>query len=164
MPKWNWFTGHLLVLGEFVERLPPDANVQSAMQIMALENWKDTEVFLMDLWPIYPTYFLVFDPQTAHQVSNKFNMPKPPIHLKFMQPIVGGPSMHGMNHGDWKYWRSIFNPGFSSGSMMDLVPEVVDSVDVFCDILREHVGSEDPIQLNHLTTRLTTEIILKLTM
>lgn len=164
MPKWSWFTGHLLVLQEYVERLPPDANVQLAMQTLALEKWGHTEIFLMDFWPVYPPFYMIFDPQTAYQVSNKFNMPKLPLHLKFMHPIVGGPSIHGMNHGEWKYWRSIFNPGFSASSMMDLVPEVVDSVQVFCDILKENDGSTDPVQLNTLTTRLTMEIILKVTL
>ncbi|KAJ5652032.1 hypothetical protein N7507_009458 [Penicillium longicatenatum] len=164
MPKWNWFTGHLLVLQEYIERLPPDANVQLAMQSLALEKWGHTEIFLMDFWPVYPPFYIVFDPQAAYQVSNKFNLPKLPLHLKFMHPIVGGPSLHGMNHGEWKYWRNIFNPGFSGGSMMDLVPAVVDSTQVFCDILQGKVGSKEPIQLSTLTSRLTMEVILKITL
>ncbi|KAJ5691516.1 hypothetical protein N7488_012251 [Penicillium malachiteum] len=164
MPKWNWFTGHLFVLQEYVERLPPDANVQLAIQTLALEKYADTEVFLMDTWPVYPPFYMVFDPQTAYQVSNKYNLPKLPLHLKFMHPITGGPSLHGMNHEEWRYWRAIFNPGFSGGSMMDLVPAVVDSVQTFCDILRENVGSKDPVQLSGLTTRLTMEIILKVSL
>lgn len=164
MPKWNWFLGHLLVLGEYIEKLPPDANVQMAMQQLALTEFAHTEVFLMDTWPMYPAFWVVFDPQAAYQVSNKFNLPKLPLHLKFMMPVVGGPSMHGMNHAEWKYWRSIFNPGFSGGSMMDLVPAVVDSVQVFCDILKQKAGSKEPVQLSKLTNRLTMEVILKVTL
>ncbi|KAJ5740972.1 hypothetical protein N7493_000844 [Penicillium malachiteum] len=164
MPKWNWFTGHLLVLQEYFDRLPTDANIQLAIQTLALENHGDTKIFLMDTWPVYPPFYMVFDPQTAYQVSNKFNLPKLPLHLKFMHPITGGPSLHGMNHEEWRYWRAIFNPGFSGGSMMDLVPAVVDSVQVFCDILQENVGSKDPVQLSGLTTRMTMEIILKVSL
>lgn len=162
MPKWNWWMGHLLVLQKYVDRLPPDANVQLAMQDLALE-WGETEIFLMDFWPIYPPFFIVYDPQAAVQVSTKFVLPKLPLHLKFMQPIVGGPNLHSMSGQEWKAWRSIFNPGFSSTRMMDLLPAVIDSVQVFCDILQESVGS-GIIHLDDLTTRLTMEVILKVTL
>ncbi|KAE8384070.1 cytochrome P450 [Aspergillus alliaceus] len=63
----------------------------------------------------------------------------------------------------WKTLRSIFNPEFCTGSMMDLVRAVVDSAQVFCDILREKVGS-GLSYLDDLTTRLTMDIILRVTL
>jgi cytochrome P450 len=162
MPKWNWFTGHLLVLGKYLDPLPSNAFVQLAMQDLALE-FSETEVFLMDVWPIYPAFWVVYDPQASVQVSTKLNLPKIPLHLKFMYPIVGGPNLHSMTGSEWKAWRTIFNPGFSASSMADLMPAVIDSVQVFCDILREHVGS-GIIKLDELSTRLTMEVILKVTL
>ncbi|KAJ5179513.1 hypothetical protein N7492_002723 [Penicillium capsulatum] len=162
MPKWNWWTGHLLVLQKYTDRLPPDANVQLAMEELALE-YGDTEVFLMDFWPVYPPFFIVYDPQAAMQVSTKLVLPKLPLHLKFMLPIVGGPNLHSMNGQEWKTWRSMFNPGFSAARMTDLLPAVIDSVQVFCDILRENVDS-GIVHLDDLTTRLTMDIILKVTL
>ncbi|KAJ5938110.1 hypothetical protein N7454_004452 [Penicillium verhagenii] len=162
MPKWNWVTGHLLVLQQYVDRLPADAFVQLAMQDLALE-YKDTEIFLMDFWPIYPPFFIVFDPDAAVQISTKHVLPKLDLHLAMMKPIVGGPNLHSMSGQEWKEWRAIFNPGFSNSSMMDLMPAVVDSVEVFCDILREKAGS-GILRLDDLTTSLTMEIILKVTL
>ncbi|KAF7586102.1 hypothetical protein BBP40_009451 [Aspergillus hancockii] len=49
--RWNWITGHLLVLNKYVERLPPNANVALATEI-AFE-FPDTEIFLLDIWPVY---------------------------------------------------------------------------------------------------------------
>ncbi|KAF5865382.1 hypothetical protein ETB97_004199 [Aspergillus alliaceus] len=54
MPKeWNWLTGHLLVLLKYVDRLPPDANVNIAMRELAME-FAHTEIFFMDFWLVYP--------------------------------------------------------------------------------------------------------------
>jgi cytochrome P450 len=71
--------------------------------------------------------------------------------------------MISMNDAEWKKWRSIFNPGFSAGTMVDQVSTVVDSVQVFCDILRVKAGT-GPVHLDDLTTRLAMEVILKVTL
>lgn len=164
MPKWSWFTGHLLVLQKFHDRMPPDANVQLALQDLCIEDWGHTEVFLMDFWPIYPPFYMVFDPQTATEVSNKWNLPKYPYHTEFMRPVTGGQSLVSMNGVEWKSWRSIFNPGFNPGHMLNLVPAVVDSVQFFCDKLRETAEAGKVHQLDILTSRLTTDVILKVSL
>ncbi|KAJ5692109.1 hypothetical protein N7462_001532 [Penicillium macrosclerotiorum] len=163
MPKgWSWWTGHLLVLQKYVDRLPTNANVMLAIQEMALE-FSDTEIFILDMWPVYPPLLVTYSPEAMAQITTKYNFPKTRMHLKFLGPIVGGPNMLSMNGAEWKLWRSVFNPGFSTACMADLVPAVVDSVQTFSDILREKAGS-GPIQLDDLTTRLTMEIILKVTL
>jgi cytochrome P450 len=122
MPEgWNWLTGYLLILRKYVDSLPSDANVKLAMRDLALE-FTDTEVFLMDVWPVYPAILIVFDPDTAVQISNKYNLPKTDMHLRFMKPITGGPDLISMSGQEWKTWRSLFNSGFSSGAMMESVP------------------------------------------
>ncbi|KAL4779091.1 cytochrome P450 [Aspergillus varians] len=163
MPKeWSWFTGHLLALQKYVNRLPADANVLLAVHELAKE-YADTEIFLMDTWPVFPAVYMIYDPEASVQVSTKYNLPKTDNSLNFMHPITGGPSLLSINDAEWKKWRSIFNPGFSVGNMVDQVPAVVDSVQVFCDILREKVGS-GVFPLDDITTRLTMEVILRVTL
>ncbi|KAL4914026.1 cytochrome P450 [Aspergillus aurantiobrunneus] len=163
MPKeWSWLTGHLLVLQKYVDWLPADSHVLLAVHELA-KDYADTEVFLMDVWPVFPALYMVYDPDAAVQISTKHNLPKPDQALKFMHPITGGPSLLAVNDSEWKTWRSIFNPGFSAGNMTDQVPAVVDSVQVFCDILREKIGA-GVFQLDHLTTRLTMDVILQVTL
>ena len=157
--KWSWLTGHLLVLQKYISRLPSDVNFNLVLRDLSLE-FTDTEIFLLDLWPVFPASFIVCNPEAAVQISTKYNLPKPDIHLKLMQPIAGGPSLPSMDDKEWKTWRALFNPGFSVGSMMDLVPEIIDSVQVFCDILQEKVGS-GLFCLDGLTTRLTMDVIIK---
>ncbi|CAG8971815.1 hypothetical protein HYALB_00001925 [Hymenoscyphus albidus] len=163
MPEgWSWFTGHLLTLPKYVDRLPPDANVNLAMLDLARE-FSDTEVFLMDFWPVYPPLPMVYDPDTSIQISTKYNLPKTDMHLQFMEPITGGPNLLSMGGEEWKNWRSLFNPGFSSGALMDSVPHIVNPIQVFCDKLKEQSG-KGLVELDSMTTRLTMDVIIKVTL
>lgn len=159
---WNWLTGNLLSLQKYVNRVPSNAHVLLAVHELAKE-YADTEVFLMDTWPMFPVMYMIFDPDTAVQVSTKYNLPKPASFHKSMQPVTGGPSLVSINDSEWKKWRSIFNPGFSAGNMVDQVSAVVDSVQVFCDILRDKAGT-GLVKLDDFTTRLTMEVILRVTL
>jgi cytochrome P450 len=163
MPDWNWWTGHLLVLKDNLDRLPADANPYYAMQDLVLKQHSDTEIFLMDYWPIHEPILMISSPEIATQVSNKYTLQKPHNAIKSFAPIVGGDSLITMNGDDWKTWRALFNPGFSASHMLDLVPTIVDSVDVFCQLLRERADG-GVFSLSVLTMRLTMEIITKVTL
>lgn len=163
MPKgWNWIMGHLLVLPKYLDKLPPDASVVFAMRDLC-EEFTDTELFLIDFWPMYTPLFTIFGPEPIAQVCNKYNLPKPGGAAKYMRPITGGPDLVYMNGDDWKYWRSLFNPGFSTGAVLNHVPHIVDSVLVFRTKLIEEVG-RGMFSLDELATKLTQEIILKVTL
>ncbi|PHH67383.1 hypothetical protein CDD81_152 [Ophiocordyceps australis] len=163
MPKeWNWFTGHLMVLQKYLDKGPQDAAVALAMRELARE-YADTEVFLMDFWPVYPALLVLFGPKAITQVSNEYNLPKTAVVARFMKPVSGGPDLVSMNGDEWKYWRSLFNPGFSSGAMLNSVPHIVDSTLVFREKLVEMIG-RGMFSLDELTTKLTTEVILKVTL
>jgi cytochrome P450 len=110
MPKeWSWITGHLLVLQQYVDGIPPDAAVAFAMRDLCQE-YSHTEVFLMDFWPVHPPLLTVFGPEAISQVCNKYNLPKTVVASRFMKPVAGGPNLVSMNGDEWKYWRSLFNP------------------------------------------------------
>jgi hypothetical protein len=55
-----------------------------------------------------------------------------------------------MNGGEWKTWRSHFNPGFSAAALMEHVPYIVERVQVFCHKLRTMLDE----RLSLLTTML----------
>jgi len=163
MPKnWSWITGHLPILQKFIDKLPPDANVNLALADLCME-FKDTEIFLMDYWPVYPPLFLVHSPEVAMRVSTKLNLAKTEQIGKSLLPITGGQSLISMNGDEWKMRRNLFNPGFSATSMMDNVPHIVDYVMVFSELLRDKAG-KGIVYLDDLTTRLTMDIIIKVAM
>ncbi|KAL5389726.1 hypothetical protein DPSP01_002218 [Paraphaeosphaeria sporulosa] len=68
-----------------------------------------------------------------------------------------------MNEQQWKMWRSLFSSGFSAGHMLSLVPTIVDSVEVFCEILRERVD-KGVFQLDDMAANLAMDIITKTTL
>ena len=159
---WSWWFGHLRVLDKKLQRLPSDANVYMAMEDM-VEDHAANEVFLMDLWPIFTPVLMISGPDLAIQASVKHDLPKPQDQQESFQPIIGGPSLITMNEQQWKVWRSLFSPGFSASHMLELVPKIVDSVEVFCEHLHGHVG-KDVLKLDDMTTRLAMDVITKATL
>jgi cytochrome P450 len=163
MPKeWSWVFGHLLVLQKYVDKLPLDAAVTYATQALC-DEFADAELYFMDFWPVYPPLYIVFGPELAHQISNKYNMPKTANVSSFMEPITGGPNLLTMNGDEWRRWRALFNPGFSTGAMLHNVPLVVDSVLTFREKLIEMIG-KGHFSLDDFASRLTLEVILKVTL
>lgn len=159
---WSWWFGHLMVLDQKLQHLPFDANVYMAMEDM-VEDHADTEVFLMDLWPVFQPVLMISGPDLAIQASSKYDLPKPRDQQESFRPIIGGPSLITMNEQQWKIWRSLFSSGFSTSHMLSLVPTIVDSMDVFCELLREHVD-KDVFKLDDMATRLAMDIITKTTL
>ncbi|KAF2875734.1 cytochrome P450 [Massariosphaeria phaeospora] len=106
---------------------------------------------------------MVYGPEVAVQVSTKYNLPKTEQIGKSILPIIGGPSLISMNGDEWKTWRSLFKPGFSAASMSENVPHIVRYVQIFCDKLTERAG-KGLFKLDDLTTRLTMDVIIKLTL
>ncbi|KAF2111948.1 cytochrome P450 [Lophiotrema nucula] len=162
MPPWSWTFGHLRTLQKYTDKLPPNANVVLANWDL-MNDFPESEVLLLDTWPVYPPLLLVSSPEIATQISTKYNLPKMVMHSKMMKPITGGPNLLTMDGDEWKTWRSLFNPGFSTQAIMDQVPYIVDCVSTFCQKLKEKVD-KDIVILDDLTSRLTFEIITKVTL
>ncbi|KAF2440902.1 cytochrome P450 [Karstenula rhodostoma CBS 690.94] len=159
---WSWWFGHLKVLDQKLQQLPSDANVYMAMEDM-VEDHANTEVFLMDYWPVFQPVLMISGPDIAIQASTKYDLPKPRDQQESFRPIIGGPSLITMNEQQWKIWRSLFSSGFSASHMLDLVPTIVDSMEVFCEQLRSHVD-KDVFKLDDMATHLAMEIITKTTL
>ncbi len=66
-----------------------------------------------------------------------------------------------MDGQEWKYWRSIFNPGFSASHLMTLVPDIVGETKVFCDLLQTHAKEQDVFRMKTLTDNLAMDVIGK---
>jgi cytochrome P450 len=145
-----------------LDNLPIDASVFLVLEKLA-EGHSDTEAFIVDLWPGAPASLIVFGSESSFEVSNKYNLPKPHSQVDLFRPMVGGQSILTMNNDEWKRWRTLFNPGFSAAHMTKLVPTIVESVQVFCDIMRDN-AEQNLVQLDTLTTRLTMEVIAKVTL
>jgi cytochrome P450 len=158
MPEWSWICGHLLVLRHYLDSYPPDTFVNIIAAHMA-RDLGNPDMFYLDLWPFLAPNLMVNSPEAATQVSNKLNLPKPPMYRAMFDPMNGGPSILTMNGKEWKHWRTLFNPGFAPGYLLEQVPAIVGSIEIYCDQLKQRAGTV--FRLEDVTTRMTMEVIMK---
>lgn len=162
MPEWSWLSGHIFHFYAQSRKLPREANVDLTFNEIALE-FQDDEMFLIDMWPLSEPMLTVFNPEAANEVCQKANLPKAKKNETMLLPITGGNNLLSMNGDLWKTWRTLFNPGFSSGAIMEQVPQIVKYVSAFCDALRKNAGG-GLVFLDPLTTEMTFQVILKISL
>lgn len=158
MPEWSWIGGHLPALRRYLDLYPPDTFVNIIATRMA-HDLGNPDMFYLDLWPFLAPNLAVCCPEAATHVSNKLNLPKPAMYKTMFDPMNGGPSILTMNGKEWKNWRTLFNPGFAPAYLLEQIPTIVDSVEIYCDQLKRRAGTI--FRLEDVATRLTMEIIMK---
>ena len=57
---------------------------------------------------------IVMDPNVANQVTQAKSPPKHSVNTVVLAPLVGKRSVVTAEGQEWKFLRSILNPGFSS--------------------------------------------------
>lgn len=53
----------------------------------------------------------------------------------------------------WKFWRGVFNPGFSPAHLLTLAPMIIDKALIFTEKLAEHARKGDVVPLETLPPR-----------
>jgi cytochrome P450 len=164
--------GHLKIFDDFRKTHPPDISIyvlhdwlhDKAKEFFPAEG-KVPPVVYMDLWPFSPCFALVFDPVAASQFTQVRSLPKMALILEFLDPLTRGLDVVSMNGQLWKTWRSRFNPGFSSRNVNTLLPELIEEVVVFTNLLKARAGENGSwgkvFQLEEKTTNLTFDVIVR---
>ncbi len=119
-------------------------------------------LFYIDTWPFGPPMLVAASPYIANQVTTAHSLPKFAAMRDYMKPVTGGMDLTTMEGRDWKTWRNIFNPGFSSSHLMMMVPEMIKDVHTYCEILRERAAKGEVFPLDPLTIDLNLDIIGRL--
>jgi len=157
MPEFRIVTGHFLTLKKVFTALPSNATIHAKIARLAKEF--PGGIFYINMWPFLSrTLVVVSTPSAALQVQEA-NLEKPPDLREPLDTLTGGPSLITMEGTAWKTWRSLFNPGFSTGYMIGIVPAIADEVAVFCKILRQKAIEGKVFQLEELSLKLTVDII-----
>jgi len=156
MPKYKALSGHLLALKEQVDKLPPDCTINTPFLMMA-SDYPDG-IFYFDLWPISNPLLILSTPSASLQLAQA-PLDKPEQVNAAFEHLTGGANLFTMPEAAWKPWRSLFNPGFSSSYMLELVPAIAKETKVFHEILQQHAGSSAIVQLENLTLKLTVDVI-----
>lgn len=95
----------------------------------------------------------------------KESRPKHPAVKDMMARISGSEdNLLSADGPEWSSWRKIFNPGFASSHLTKLAPAIVADALIYCEILEKHARANDVFRLEEVATRLTIDIIAKVTM
>ncbi|RVD87883.1 uncharacterized protein DFL_002086 [Arthrobotrys flagrans] len=160
-PPHHWLLGHLIVMAKISQEIPMDAHPQVQLPAL-LERYglKEKGIMYLDIWPMASPMVVVCDPKMAYQCAQQYSLPKA---IKELDPILGplsGPGNLVASDGNfWKFWRSVFNPGFAAQHLMTLVPGIVKDCETFCKVMEEAAASGQVVNLEKLTTCLTIDII-----
>ena len=118
-------------------------------------------IFYLDAWPFMTLTLVVTSPPALAQITTEHVLPKFPAIKDYLYPLANGKDLVSMNGQEWRYWRDVFNPGFSASHLMTLVPDIVKETMVFLDVLRGHANKQDVFRMKNLTDNLAMDVIGK---
>ena len=162
MPPLHPVFGHLLVLSKIMSRLPKDAHPHYLPDQIRRAYPELGPIFYIDAWPFLTLTLVVASPNTLYQITQERTLPKFPAISDFLYPLTGEKDIVSMDGREWKTWREIFNPGFSAGHLMTLVPAMVKQTAIFCRILSNLSDKGKTFRMKKLTDGLTIDIIGKI--
>lgn len=159
MPPHHPVFGHIFVLAAVMSKLPKDAHPHYLPDQLRRRYPDLGPIFYLDAWPFITLTLVVASPETLVQITTEHVLPKFPAIKDFLFPLANGKDLVSMDGPEWKYWRNIFNPGFSSNHLMTLVPDIVRETTVFCDVLEDHAAKKDILRMKDLTDNLAMDVI-----
>jgi cytochrome P450 len=160
-PMQSWLWGHLPIAGECQELFPQGIHAHNFGRYIQ-KKYELGTVFYLDWWPLGPRWLFMSDPELINQhVTTAQNLPKSCLETEYLDTFLGAHNMVSVEGQQWKNLRTMFNPGFSSAHLMTLVPYIVDSSLVFCNVIQKKAESNELFELEEYGTRLTIDIIGK---
>lgn len=164
MPPHHPIFGHLQLVAGIMSSLPSDIHGHVLPHQIKLRLPGLSPVFYIDTWPFGPPMLVITAPDQAHQVTQSHSLPKFHALRDYMRPMTGGNDLVTMEGRAWKTWRDTFSPGFRSGHLITLVPEMVKEVSIFCTILRDLAGKHEMFLMDRVATRLSLDVIGRITL
>lgn len=154
----SFLWGHLKQMGEAQKPFPPKA--EHGYGVADLAKSYTNGLFYMDTWPFSDPLLIVTTPVAANALQ-KYNhsLTKPGDVTGPLDTLCAGSSMMTMPEDQWKQWRSLFNPSFSSTYLTQLAPTVAAEVSIFCQKLRQVATKGEEIKLDPLASRLTIDVV-----
>ncbi|KAI0423485.1 vera protein [Xylaria sp. FL1042] len=170
--------GHIPILIDFKRSNPPDVNIS------VLHTWLATNyikyfngvsqlppVVYLDLWPVAPSFALVYDASAIMQFTQSRSLPKLHELTEYIRPLTFGRDIVSTEGQEWKTWRARFNRGFNSRNIIRLLPGIIDDVQAFADNINTMTGKiGDPrtwgpvFQLREKAADLTLDVICRVTL
>lgn len=128
--------------------------------VAALAKLFTNGIFIIDTWPFSLPLLVVSTPIAANALQkHSASLLKPGDVNGPLNTLCAGPSMMTMPEDKWRQWRLLFNPSFSITYLTQLAPTVASEVSIFCEKLREVAREGKIIKLEPLASRLTIDVV-----
>ncbi|KAJ4300128.1 hypothetical protein N0V88_002797 [Collariella sp. IMI 366227] len=114
---------------------------------------------LLDAWPIGPAMLYVFDPEMSSQFTQVRALSKADIVGSQLYPLTEAKDIATLDGAEWKFWRTVFNPGFSAKNLTTMVPGFLEEIKVFVDTLRQAAKSGEVLRIETAATNLALDVI-----
>lgn len=164
MPPHHPLWGHLAISADIVRSLPPLAHGNYLGDEFRKRYSYLKTSFYLDNWPFSPLILIVQDPNMMYQFTQAKTLPKYEGLRRFLLPLTGGETLVTVEGPVWKRWRAIFSPGFSLNHIMTLVPNIVEEMMIFKNIIQAHAEKSDIFHLEQLSLNLAIDIIGRVAM
>lgn len=138
--------------------------MESTLEIRFGDDILTLIAFYLDTWPFATPILVVLKPDMIYQLTQANQIPKDKGVRHFLEPLTGKEDLVTLEGAAWKRWRAIFNPGFSVSHITSLVPDMIELVEVFKNILDKHAKNGNILYLEEATLNLTIDMIGKLVM
>jgi cytochrome P450 len=159
MPPVHPLFGHILFLKELRSKIPVDVNENYLPDQIRRALPDLGPIYYIDAWPLMTPTLIVASPETLQQITQDPVLPKFPATREYMKPLTNGVDLVSMDGQQWKTWRGVFNPGFSSINLMNQVPGIVEETMVFCETLAKRVTRKYPWEVKILTDNLAMDVV-----
>ncbi|KAK0714467.1 cytochrome P450, partial [Apiosordaria backusii] len=159
MPPHHWLFGHLGVAAKIFRSLPPHAHLLLIADQVRREYPHLDTAFYLDIWPFGPPTLMVISPELVSQFTQDVSLPKFEGLRKFLEPLTGKKDLVSMEGHEWRHWRSKFNPGFSAGNILSMIPAMVEEFRAYRDVIRQHALQGDIFPLELPTLAMSMDII-----
>lgn len=167
--------GHLAAVGKLMADMPKDAHGDYLM-VLIQDNWRDLfpgcercpPAAYLDLWPFSPPMLISLHPDVSAQFTQDFSLDKAHSTVAFLRPLTANLDVSSSNGAQWKLRRRRIAPGFSVQAITARVPDLLEEVEVFVDVLRRNAGKDGnwgPVfSLQEKATNLTLDFIGRFTL
>ena len=164
--------GHLPIMNDFLKSHPPDVNIyvfHSWLHSKRREYFPGLEIMppvvYLDLWPATFSMALIYDAAVATQFTQTKSALKHRETAAFLAPMTSNLDIITAENTSWKALHQIFRPAFSQQNIMAIVPDLLDEMAVFANILGSLCGENGTwgrvFALEEKTVNLTFDIICR---
>lgn len=158
LPHWYLF-GHFPVVIKSMMRYPTDMFGHSMATVLLEDHpeFNDVGAFYIDLWPVADPMIYIFHPGLMAQYTN--TLKKAHQMTAEFRPWTGNLDVVTSEGAHWRRWRTLLNPGFSAKNIISMVPDFLEEIRVFKELLEKHADKGDIFRLEEPTINLSIDII-----